>query len=172
VSPIHLWSASDKTRKLTVTFKWHDDLVLVGPTGEGKSWLAPALGQNACQHNQSVLYQLVPRLFQELTRGSRDGRHPRLLRSLGQADLLFLANWRLEPLDAGVRDDLLEILEKRYERRSTMITSLLPVDRGHDIIGDPTYAIAILDLFIHKTNGTEITGESLRRGRGKHASKA
>ena len=152
--------------------KGHDNLVLVGPTGVGKSWLAAALGHKACRDNQSVLYQRVPRLFEELALGRGDGRHPRLLRSLGRADLLILDDWGLEPLDAGARHDLLEILEERYGRRSTMITSQLPVDRWHDIIGDPTYADAILDRLIHNAHRIELTGESLRRGRGKQANKA
>jgi DNA replication protein DnaC len=152
--------------------KGHDNLVLVGPTGVGKSWLAAALGHKACRDNQSVLYQRVPRLFEDLALGRGDGRHPRLLKSLGRADLLILDNWGLEPLDAGARHDLLEILEERYGRRSTMITSQLPVDRWHDIIGDPTYADAILDRLIHNAHRIELSGESLRRGRGKQPNKA
>ena len=89
--------------------KGHDNLVLVGPTGVGKSWLAAGLGQKACRDNQSVLYQRVPRLFEELALGRDDGRHPRLLRSLGRADLPILDDWGLEPLDAGTRHDLLEM---------------------------------------------------------------
>ena len=152
--------------------KGHDNLVLVGPTGVGKSWLAAALGHKACRDNQSVLYQRVPRLFEDLALGRGDGRHPRLLKSLGRADLLILDDWGLEPLDAGARHDLLEILEERYGRRSTMITSQLPVDRWHDIIGDPTYADAILDRLIHNAHRIELSGESLRRGRGKQENKA
>ena len=152
--------------------KGHDNLVLVGPTGVGKSWLAAALGHKACRDNQSVLYQRVPRLFEDLALGRGDGRHPRLLKSLGRADLLILDDWGLEPLDAGARHDLLEMLEERYGRRSTMITSQLPVDRWHDIIGDPTYADAILDRLIHNAHRIELTGESLRRGRGKQENKA
>jgi len=152
--------------------KGHDNLVLVGPTGVGKSWLAAALGHKACRDNQSVLYQRVPRLFEDLALGRGDGRHPRLLKSLGRADLLILDDWGLEPLDAGARHDLLEILEERYGRRSTMITSQLPIDRWHDIIGDPTYADAILDRLIHNAHRIELSGESLRRGRGKQPNKA
>ena len=152
--------------------KGHDNLVLVGPTGVGKSWLAAALGHKACRDNQSVLYQRVPRLFEDLALGRGDGRHPRLLKSLGRADLLILDDWGLEPLDAGARHDLLEILEERYGRRSAMITSQLPVDRWHDIIGDPTYADAILDRLIHNAHRIELSGESLRRGRGKQPNKA
>jgi DNA replication protein DnaC len=83
----------------------------------------------------------------------------------------MLDDWGREPLDAGARHDLLEILEERYGRRSTMITSQLPVDRWHDIIGDPTYADAILDRLIHNARRIELTGESLRRGKGKQANK-
>ena len=110
----------------------------MGLTGIGKSWLASALGQRACRDNRSVLYQRVPRLFEDLALARGDGRRPRLLRNLGRADLLILDDWGLEPLDAGTRHDLLEILEERYGRRSTMITSQLPVNRWHEIIGrDP-----------------------------------
>jgi DNA replication protein DnaC len=94
------------------------------------------------------------------------------LRNLGRADLLILDDWGLEPLDAAARHDLLEILEERYGRRSTMITSQLPVDRWHEIIGDPTYADAILDRLVHNAHRIELAGESMRRTRGKQNQKA
>ena len=139
---------------------------MVGPTGVGKSWLASALGHKACRDNRSVLYHRVPKLFEDLALARGDGRHPRLLRNLGRADLLILDDWGLEPLDAAARHDLLEILEERYGRRSTAITSQLPVDRWHEIIGDPTYADAILDRLVHNAHRIELTGESMRRPRG------
>jgi DNA replication protein DnaC len=149
----------------------HDNLALIGPTGVGKSWLASALGHKACRDNKSVLYQRVPRLFEDLALARGDGRHPRLLRTLARADLLILDDWGLAPLDAAARHDLLEILEERYGRRSTMITSQLPVERWHEIIGDPTYADAILDRLVHNAHRIELAGESMRRAKTKHARK-
>jgi DNA replication protein DnaC len=115
----------------------------------------------------AAVYHRVPKLFEDLALARGDGRHPRLLRNLGRADLLILDDWGLEPLDAAARHDLLEILEERYGRRSTAITSQLPVDRWHEIIGDPTYADAILDRLVHNAHRIELTGESMRRTRGK-----
>lgn len=126
----------------------HVNLLICGPAGVGKSWLASALGHKACRDNRSVLYQRVPRLFDDLALARGDGRHPRLLRGLGRVDLLILDDWGLEPLDAGARHDLLEILEDRYGHRSTIVTSQLPVDQWHLLIGDPTYADAVLDRLV------------------------
>ena len=155
--------------------KWiddHDNLAFVGPSGTGKSWLACAIGQKACRDNRSVVYHRWPKLCEDLALARGDGRHPRLLRSLGRADLLILDDFGLEPLDAGARHDFLEILEERYGRRSTIITSQLLVTAWHEIIGDPTYADAILDRLVHNAHRIELTGESLRRIRAKGAKNA
>ena len=101
----------------------HDNLALVGPSGVGKSWLACAIGQKACRDNRSVLYHRWPKLCEDLALAQGDGRHPRLIKSLGRADLLILDDFGLEPLDAGARHDLLEILEERYGRRSTIVAT-------------------------------------------------
>ena len=148
--------------------RWIDDyanLLICGPAGVGKSWLASALGNKACRDNRSVLYQRVPRLFTDLALARGDGRHLRLLRALGRADLLILDDWGLEPIDAAARHDLLEILEDRYGRRSTIVTSQVPVDRWHALIGDPTYADAVLDRLVHNAHRLDLEGDSLRRSR-------
>ena len=116
----------------------HDNLILCGPTGVGKSWLACALGHKACRDNRSVLYQRVPKLFADLALARGDGRYARILRSLAGVQLLILDDWGLEPLDSGARHDLYEILlEERYGRRSTILTSQIPVDKWDAVIGDP-----------------------------------
>ena len=117
----------------------------------------------ACRDNRSVLYARVPKLFADLALAHLDGRYLRLMRSLGKVKLLILDDWGLEPLDAQQRHDLMEILEERYGRGATLITSQVPVDRWHDIIGDPTYADAILDRLVHNAHRIALTGDSLRR---------
>ena len=104
------------------------NLIIEGPTGVGKSWLACALGHKACRDNRSVLYQRIPRLFIDLTLAHGDGRYPRLMRALGGVKLLILDDWGLEPLGREQRHDLLEIAEERYGRGATLIASQLPVD--------------------------------------------
>jgi DNA replication protein DnaC len=143
----------------------HDNLILCGPTGVGKSWLACALAHKACRDNRSVLYQRFPKLLADLALARGDGRYARILRTLGSVQLLVLDDWGLQPLDAVARQDVLEILEERYGRRSSIVTSQIPVDRWHDLIGDPTYADAILDRIVHNAHRINLSGHSMRRKR-------
>jgi DNA replication protein DnaC len=148
------------------TCQWireHRNLILCGPTGIGKSWLACALGQKACREDLSVLYYRVPRLFAALALGRGDGRYAKLLRTLAQVDLLILDDWGPEPLNADQRRDLLEIVEDRYGRGSLLITSQAPTASWHAIIGDPTLADAILDRIVHNAYRIDLAGDSLRK---------
>src|SRR4051794_3495014 len=139
------------------------NLIIEGPAGVGKSWLACALGHKACRDNRSVLYQRAPKLFADLALARGDGRYPRLMRALGGVKLLILDDWGLEPLGPEQRHDMLEIIEDRYGRGATLITSQIPVDRWHTLIGDPTLADAILDRIIHNAHRLQLSGDSLRK---------
>ena len=145
----------------------HQNLLIIGPTGVGKSWIACALGHKACRDNRSVLYQRMPRLFDALALARGDGRHARVLKSLARVELLILDDWGLAPMTAEQRRDLLEIMEDRHGRASTIVTSQLPVEHWHDIIGDPTIADAILDRLVHNAHRLALKGESLRKAAAK-----
>jgi DNA replication protein DnaC len=139
------------------------NLLITGPCGVGKSWLACALGHKACRDDFSVLYHRTPRLFMALALARGDGRYARLLRTLARTDLLILDDWGPVPLNAEQRRDLLEIIEDRYDVRSILITSQLPIERWYEVIGDPTLADAILDRIIHNAYRIELKGESMRK---------
>jgi len=147
----------------------HQNLLITGPCGVGKSWLACALAHKACRDNRSALYVRLPRLLEDLALARADGRYPRLLKSLARVQLLVLDDWGLAPLLPEQRRDLLEIVDDRHDRASTLIASQLPVDRWHDMIGDPTLADAILDRIVHNAHRIALTGDSLRRRRAKAA---
>jgi DNA replication protein DnaC len=139
------------------------NLLIAGASGLGKSWLARALGHKACRENMSVLYTRMPRLFAELSVAHGDARYARLLKSIARVKLLILDDWGPEALTANQARDLLEIVEDRYDKGSLIITSQVPIDRWHDLIGIPTLADAILDRVIHNAYRVELSGESLRK---------
>jgi DNA replication protein DnaC len=140
-----------------------ENLLVTGATGLGKSWIACALGHKACRDGRSVLYHRVPRLFEQLAIARGDGRYVRLLKTIARVDLLILDDWGLAALTAGERRDLLEILEDRHGRKATLVTSQLPVDAWHAVIGDPTLADAILDRLVHNAHRLELQGDSMRK---------
>ena len=139
------------------------NLLITGPTGVGKSWIACALGHKACRDNRSVLYHRLPRLFEALALARGDGRHARLLKTLARVDLLILDDWGLAPLATDQRRDLLEIVDDRHQRGSTIITSQVPIEHWHQVIADPTIADAVLDRLIHNAHRLNLTGESMRK---------
>lgn len=142
----------------------HQVVLLVGPTGTGKTWLACALGLSACRQGHSVRYLRLPRLLgEDLVRARADGSYGKLLQQLGKTDLLILDDWGLAPLGDRERRDLLEIVEDRVDRRATLVTSQLPVEHWHELVGDATFGDAILDRLVHHAHRITLTGGSLRR---------
>lgn len=150
----------------------HHNVLLTGPTGVGKSYLACALAQKACREGYTTLYQRLPKLLAELALARGDGRHAKLLAGLGKPRLLVLDDWGLHPFTDTGRRDLLEILEDRYGRRSTLVTSQLPVDTWHETVGDPTLADAILDRLVHNAHKIALTGGSMRKLRNPTGAKS
>ena len=141
----------------------HAHVVIGGPTGVGKSWLACALGHKACREGYSVLYKRAPRLFADLATARGEGRLPRMLAALERTRLLIIDDWGPEPLTLEQRRDLLEIVDDRYDKGSLLITSQVPVGRWHDVIGDLTIGDAIVDRVIHRAHRIELKGGSLRK---------
>ena len=144
-----------------------ENLIIVGKTGLGKSWLACALGHKACRDDRSVLYHRIPRLFDALALARGDGRHARLLKTIARVELLILDDWGLANLTAEQGRDLLEILDDRHGRGSTILTSQIDVKHWHDMIANPTVADAILDRLVHNAHRLSLTGESLRKSATK-----
>jgi DNA replication protein DnaC len=157
----------DKSLMLSLTggdwIRQHHNVIITGPTGAGKSYLACALGNNACREGYRVLYFRVSRIFQDLAIAKADGRYATLLRALARSQLLILDDWGTAPLTDEQRRDLFEIMEDRYDRGSTLITAQLPVKHWHDTIGDPTLADAILDRLVHNAYTITLKGESMRK---------
>jgi DNA replication protein DnaC len=145
----------------------HLNLLVTGPTGVGKSFLACALGQKACREGYTVEYHRAPRLFPELSLAKGDGRYGAWMRRLAKTDLILLDDWALYAFPEEARRDALELLEDRCGKRSTLITSQLPLEHWHEFIGDPTLADAILDRLVHNAYKINLTGESLRKQKAK-----
>ena len=139
------------------------NVLFTGPTGVGKTWLACALAHKGCQSGHTVLYCRLPRLLQSLALARGDGSYAKQMSRLARTQLIILDDWGLSPLTAEQRRDLLEILEDRHGSRSTIVTSQVPIEKWHDIIGDPTLADAILDRLVHGAYKFKLDGDSMRK---------
>lgn len=139
------------------------NLLLTGATGSGKTYLACALGHNACRQGYKVYYYRLKALMALCYPGHADGRYSKLLTKLNHSDLLLLDDWGLEPLSSEQRSDLLEIVDLMYQRGSIIVVSQLPVESWYKMIGDSTHADAILDRLVHGSIKIELKGESMRK---------
>lgn len=139
------------------------NVLITGPTGIGKTWIACALGHHACRQGFTTLYLRLPRLLQELPLAKGDGRYGKLMTTLSRTDLLLLDNFGLAPLHDEHRHDLLEVLEDRHDQRATIVTSQLPVEHWHEAIGDSTLADAILDRLGHNAYKIALKGDAMRK---------
>ena len=145
----------------------HQNLFLIGPTGIGKSFLACALAEKACRDGFTAWYTRAAQLFRDLVLARADGSLRRLFTRLAKVEVLLVDDWAMAPLGDVERRDFLEICEDRYQMRSTILTSQLPVAQWHAQIGDPTLADSILDRLVHHAHRIEMQGESMRKKRGK-----
>ena len=141
----------------------HQNVLLTGPSGVGKSYIACALGNFAARQGHTVLYLRAPRLFETLLQAKADGSHLKTLTKLAKVEILILDDLFLTPLSDAERKDLLEIIEDRHQRNSTVITSQCPTKEWHHIIGEPTIADAICDRLLHHGYKIELKGESIRK---------
>jgi len=146
---------------------YHQNVIVTGPTGTGKTFLACALGQKACRDGHRVRYFVAAKLFRALAAAHADGSYLRLSATLQRTELLVIDDWGMEKLQEGACRDFLEILDDRQGTGATLVTSQFPVKLWHDTIGNPTVADAILDRLIHNAHCLELKGESMRTRRGK-----
>jgi DNA replication protein DnaC len=141
----------------------HQVVLITGATGTGKTYLACALAQAACRHGLSSRYLRLTRLVDELALARADGSYPKLMDRLQKTDLLAMDDYGLAPLSAMERRDLLEVIEDRTGRRATLLASQLPLEHWHELVGDATFADAILDRLVHQAHRITLTGASMRR---------
>lgn len=152
------------------TSEWarrRQNILILGPTGVGKSFLASALGQKACRDGLTVHFDRASRLFQQLSIARADGRYQKVLSAIAAKDILVIDDFGLFSLTDEQRQDLMELVDDRFSTRSTVITSQLPIEHWHEIIGEPTVADAILDRVVHNSYKLQLRGESRRKEKGK-----
>jgi DNA replication protein DnaC len=141
----------------------HQNILVTGPTGVGKSYLGCALAQKACRNGHTTVYQRLPRLLNELAVARHDGRYQKLMAPLTKCEVLVLDDLLIAPISRNDQRELLEIVEERYDRKSTIVTSQLPVKAWHDSMEDPTLADAILDRLVHNAHKVDLDGDSMRK---------
>ncbi len=139
------------------------NIILTGETGAGKSYIACALGNNACRNGYTTLYTRIPKLLNELKISHADGSYLKLLKRLSRVDLLIMDDWGLSDFSDLGRRDMLEIFEDRYNVRSTIISTQFPVDKWFDVIGDPTIADAICDRIVHNSHKIDLQAKDSMR---------
>lgn len=150
----------------------HQNVIITGPTGVGKTYLSCALADKACRDGLTAIYRRMPRLLQELLIARADGSYSKLLARLAKTDLLVVDDWGIAPLNEQERRDILEVFEDRHGARSTILATQLPVGKWHAYIGDPTIADAILDRLVHNAHQLKLSGTSLRKTRSNLAPSA
>jgi DNA replication protein DnaC len=143
--------------------KEHQNVIITGPTGVGKSYLACALAHKACLQGYKARYYRISRLFRELHAAQGNGSYLKLITAISKFHVLIIDDWGLENLKDQQRNDLLEILEDRNGTRSTVVTSQLPIEHWHEVIGNPTIADAILDRLVHNAYKINLDGDSMRK---------
>ncbi len=143
------------------------NLIITGPTGVGKSYIACAMGHQACIEGYKTKYLRIPKFLPELAAARGDGTYLRKINLIAKMDLIILDDWGLSVFNELERRDILEILDDRHNRKSTIVTSQMPVDKWHKIIGDPTLADAIMDRLVHSSYRIELEGDSMRKKKSK-----
>jgi len=159
-----------KLMRTLATSEWvrqHHNLLFIGPTGIGKTWLACALAHRACRDGFTASHKRMSELFRELAVARADGSIGQLLVKFSRIDVLLLDDFAMAPLKDPERRDLLEICDDRYQRRSTILTSQVPIAHWHEQIGDPSIADSILDRLVHNSHRIELNGDSMRKKRGR-----
>ena len=161
----------DRSLVRSLWVREHQNVFLMGPTGIGKTWLGRAFAQKACRDGYTALFYKAVELSRDLATARVDGSQRKLLSQLSKVDVLVIDDGAMTPMTESERRDCLEICDRRYQVRSTLLTSQLPVNKWHAQIGDPTVADSILDRLVHNAHRFDLAGESMRKESRKQTGK-